>query len=168
MPDAQIKGQRLIRHKWCNAMVTHTYRFQERHPFSSVHADSIVEDVHAPGQEAFGRIRAGHKKEAGQSIIEFAMVFSLFLILLLGGLDVAWDVNQKSNFDYVVTQAATCVDTTGCDPIALSAQTATGLGLTPANLTLTISGKTVTASYQGVSLTHFLPAITFSATITAP
>ncbi len=106
-------------------------------------------------------------KEAGQAIIEFALTFSLFLVLLLGGIDVAWDVNQKSNFDYVVTQAATCVATAGCDWSTLSVQTATGLGLIPANLTLTVIGTAVTGTYQGVSLTHFLPAITFSATVNA-
>jgi Flp pilus assembly protein TadG len=107
-------------------------------------------------------------KAAGQAIVEFALSFSLFLILLLGGIDLAWDLNQKSNFDYVVTQAATCVDTAGCNPTALAPQTASGLGLNPANLNLQVSGKQVTATYQGVSLTHFLPAIQFSATVTAP
>ena len=109
------------------------------------------------------------KREAGQAIIEFAMTFSLFLILLLGGIDLAWDVNQKSNFDYAVTQAATCLATYNCDPSTLYTQTATGLGLNAANLPpLNVSGQTVSASYQTTSLTHFLPTITFSATITAP
>lgn len=106
-------------------------------------------------------------RETGQAIIEFALVFSLFLILMLGGIDLAWDVNQKSNFNYVVTQAATCVATFNCDPSTLSKQTAGGLGLNPANLILTVTGPQVTATYQGVSLTHFLPAIPFSATVTA-
>lgn len=128
---------------------------------------SCQQGASAPSRKRLARPLPTRNKQAGQAIVEFALTFSLFLILLLGGIDLAWDVNQKSNFDYVVTQAATCVATVNCVPATLGAQTASGLGLNPANLNLTVNGLTVSATYQGVSLTHFLPAITFNATVTA-
>jgi hypothetical protein len=155
----------------CNKMMTLRSGFQWHHLFSSVHTGPAVRtatNVSTAAQRIADRARPTRNGEAGQSIIEFALVFMLFLILVLGGIDLAWDVNQKSNFDYVVTQTSTCVATYNCDWSSLSATTASGLGLNPANLNLTVGGTVVTATYQGVSLTHFLPAITFNATVTAP
>jgi hypothetical protein len=130
-----------------------------------------VGEGRGPARGLFASSRLRRNKEAGQAIVEFALTFSLFLILLLGGIDLAWDVNQKSNFNFVVTQAATCVATAGCDPNTLGPQTASGLGLNPAKLSLNVvtnGGATqVVGSYQGVSLTNFLPPISFSATVTA-
>lgn len=112
-------------------------------------------------------------RQAGQAIIEFALTFSLFLILLLGGLDVGWAEICKQNLDYTAQTTATCLAQTpaNCpDATAYATTLANGLGLhgsiavTPP--TYTPNSVTLTVSYTA-SLTGILGNIPLSATATA-
>lgn len=112
------------------------------------------------------------EKETGQAIIEFALSFSLLLILLLGGLDLGWAEICKQNLDFTAQQTATCVANTpaNCpDATAYATSLANGLGLNgPISISEATSSTsvTITATYTA-SLTGFAGNIPLAATATA-
>jgi Flp pilus assembly protein TadG len=111
-------------------------------------------------------------KQTGQAIIEFALSLSLFLILLLGGLDLGWAEICKQNLDYTAQTTATCLAQTpaNCpDATTYATSLANGLGLRgPIGISSsqTPTYTTVTATYTA-SLTGILGNIPLSVTATA-
>jgi Flp pilus assembly protein TadG len=158
-------------------MMTSVITFRRTRLFSIVHASlaaRTVTDVRAPIQGHLKGARAIRKKEAGQAIIEFALSFTLFLTLLLGGLDLGWAEICKQNLDYTVQTTATCLAQTpancSSDPQAYAISLANGLGLHGSILvtppTYGPGSVTITATYTA-SLTGFLGNVPLSATATA-
>ena len=108
-------------------------------------------------------------RQRGQALIEFALILPIFLFLALAGADLLWLENQKSNLDYITTEAAICNDKAGCNPVAYVSAAAPGLHLNPAQITVTVNApNSVTLAYTTQSLTGFIPAVKLTETAVTP
>ena len=107
--------------------------------------------------------------QRGSALLETALCLPILLLVVLGGLDLANAMRSKSSLDYIVGQAAKCTVTYGCDPQALVAANAQGLGLAPGRLTVVVDAGTATAtgSYQYPVIGPFFPQITLRSTASA-
>jgi len=105
--------------------------------------------------------------QRGSVIVEFALALPIVILISLGAMDLCWDATAKQNLDYVAEQSALCTQKASCDPTALAQSNVQGLTLNPANLTVTVDGNTVSATYQASGLTGFLPTITLTSKATA-
>lgn len=111
--------------------------------------------------------RAG-REDSGSILVEAAFVFPIFLLLILGAFDLLWAETAKANLNFLTQQAVVCLETTGCDANAYIANNAAVVGLDPAKLTATVTGKTVHAEYAYAPVGPDFPHITLSATAVAP
>jgi hypothetical protein len=106
--------------------------------------------------------------EKGQAILEMALAIPFVLALLLGGADLLWLENCKGNVDYLAREAAVCTTKQGCDPTGFALNAARGLSLDPTQLTVTVSGTSVTLVYQCAPLVPAFPVMTIHSTAVAP
>lgn len=80
----------------------------------------------------------------GQTLIEFALILPVFLILLLGGLDVGWFLYQAHIQSSVTAEGAECVSKNpSCDVDAFVTNQSQGLGLRPVTFNVSYSGGIV-------------------------
>ena len=107
------------------------------------------------------------RKQRGAALIEFALVLPIFLLLVLGSMDLFFCEMAKANLSYITTQAANCSTQKGCDVQGYVNSAAPGLSLSAKAITVTRSGNTVTLSTTYKPIGPVFPSVNLSATATA-
>lgn len=107
------------------------------------------------------------RNQKGTALIEFALVLPVFLLLVLGAMDLSFCQMAKSNLGYLTTQAANCAAKQGCNVQGYVDGSAPGLSLDPTAITVTRSGDTVTLSTLYKPIGPVFPKVQLSVTATA-
>jgi hypothetical protein len=113
-------------------------------------------------------------REKGAVLIEFALVLSIFLLLILGGMDLQRLANAKSNVDWIAQTLATCTKAGSC-----AGQNATtlagGFSMDTKNISQVQKGAppnavTMTVTYNWQPISPFFPSgsQTVTSAATAP
>jgi Flp pilus assembly protein TadG len=107
------------------------------------------------------------RKQKGAVLIEAALIFPVFLFLILGAMDLSLCEMAKSNLGYIATQAANCAAKQGCDVQGYINNAAPGLSLKAKTISVTQGGSTVTLSMTYQPIGPVFPAVPLSVTATA-
>jgi Flp pilus assembly protein TadG len=108
----------------------------------------------------------------GAVLLEVALTLPIFLLLILGGIDLNLMMSAKSSLDYVTVETARCVAETpaSCPSPSAYAQTlAHGVGINgtlSATVSATSSGATVNTTYAWQPVSPFFRQVTLTATAT--
>ena len=106
-------------------------------------------------------------KQKGTALVEFALVLPVFLLLVLGAMDLSFCQMAKSNLNYLATQAANCSAKKSCNVQGYVNDSALGLSMNPKAITVTQEGDTVTLSTTYRPIGPVFPKVALSATATA-
>jgi|SRR5580658_1514385 Flp pilus assembly pilin Flp len=107
------------------------------------------------------------RHENGAVLVEFAVILSIFLLLILGGLDLERMANAKSNVDWIAQQIATCTKAKSCAG-ATPPSLASGFGMDSKNISPKSDANPITVTYQWQPISPFFKAQTLTSTATAP
>ena len=106
-------------------------------------------------------------REQGAVLIEFALIVSIFLFMILAGLDLQRMENTKSNLDWIAQQIATCTKAKTCAG-ATPPSLASGFSMNSKNISPANDANPITVTYKWEPISPFFQAKTFSSTATAP
>jgi Flp pilus assembly protein TadG len=107
------------------------------------------------------------RNQRGAALLEFALIVPVFLLLILGAMDLLLCEMAKSNLSYITTQAANCAAKKGCDVKGYVDSAAGGLSMDGKSISISQKGDTVTLSTHYNPIGPVFPSITLSATATA-
>jgi Flp pilus assembly protein TadG len=111
------------------------------------------------------------RNQKGVALLEFALVLPIFLLLVLGAMDLSFCQMAKSNLNYLTTQAASCAAKKTCTAQGYIDSSAAGLSLNPAAITvgttITPGETTVTLSMTYKPIGPVFPKVNLSATAKA-
>ena len=94
--------------------------------------------------------------QRGSILLELALCLPIFLLLVIGGLELDFLALARQHVDYIATSAARCAATAGCDVNDNVYQNATGLSVSTADLNCTVdTGVSCVLTYHPFS--PFLP-----------
>lgn len=109
--------------------------------------------------------------QRGQSLIEFAFILPIFLLLMLGGADLIMAYSAKQNVNYVAEESARCVavgTNPSCTPSGVGAYAltlASGVGLPTSDLTASSPNGCPNVAPVIVTVTYtFKPVFPFFST----
>ena len=110
-------------------------------------------------------------REKGAVLIEFALVLSLFLLLILGGFDMLSVMSAKSNVNWIAQTLATCAknnNNNGC-PGATAKSLALGFSMDSKNISQA-GINPITVTYKWTPISPWFPSgkQTLTSTATAP
>jgi hypothetical protein len=122
-----------------------------------------------PTQYPEDGLRGLTKKQKGAVLIELAFALPIFMLFMLGALDLLLCVTQRGSVVFLTQQAAVCLQKVGCDANVYIQNNAPALGLNMNYLTYTVSINQVQISYNYQPVGPVWPRNTvLSATATNP
>jgi hypothetical protein len=107
------------------------------------------------------------RHEKGTVLIEFALVLSVFLLLILGGFDLQRMANSKSNVDWIAQTIATCTKNNSCAG-ATPPSLAAGFSMTTKNISPNNDQNPITVTYRWEPISPFFKTQFLTSTATAP
>lgn len=107
------------------------------------------------------------KKQRGVILVEAAMVFPVFLFLILMSLDLILAAGNKAGLTYLVGQAAICEASGKCNAYTYMHDNAAGVAMNRNRLTVHVNGMAVEGVYVYQPVGPFFPALTFTASAVA-
>lgn len=100
-------------------------------------------------------------RQKGAVLLEFALVFPIFILLCLGGMDLLRLENAKADLDAIAVTTAGCFVHGDCNQPQEYARTlATDFLMKPENLSMTCSGNSCQVQYRWLPLSPFISAST--------
>jgi hypothetical protein len=106
-------------------------------------------------------------REKGTVLIEFALVLTVFLLLILGGVDLQRMANAKSNVDWIAQTIATCTKNNSCAG-ATPSSLASGFSMDTKNINPKNDQNPITVTYKWEPISPFFKPTTLTSTATAP
>ncbi|WP_421381611.1 TadE/TadG family type IV pilus assembly protein [Bacillus salacetis] len=107
------------------------------------------------------------KKENGQSLVEFALVLPVLLILIFGIVDFGRYFHAYLTVDHAGREAARAASIGTADAVSVAVQNGSGIGLTADQVSFTSSGgeATITIVYPITFLTPVIGSMVGSLTV---